>query len=490
MRQHIIMKIKLWISVLFASVLAVSCDDTTGTLGGSLIDNLDNLEITTDTFSIETKSIVADSVLSRNITGYLGKVRDPETGAYLSSDFMTQFYSVEGFTFPDKDSIRSRVDGEVIADSCVISLYYQDFYGDSLSAMKLSAYELDKPVPMDGMYYSNFDPEKEGYLRNGGFSINKMYTLTDRNVSLSKRSESDYISNISIRLDKEYTDKDGKTYNNFGTYILRKYYESPSDFKNAYTFINKVVPGFYFKTKGGLGSMVYVYLSQLNVYFRYAYSGTVTSNSETRDTLYVGTGVAAFPGTEEVLQTSRIDNDKNTISQLAADNTCTYIKSPAGIFTEMTLPVDDILRNHENDSINSAKVVLTRMNSKCLNGDYTLDAAQTLLMIPKSELYSFFEQSKVADYKTSYTASFNSTYNTYTFNNIGSLIKTLGRNSDRSNPDWNKVVIVPVTVTVNSSTSEMTRVTHDMSMTSVRLVGGSENPYSPLKISVIYSKFK
>ncbi len=485
------MKTTIWVSTLFASVLAVSCDDTTGTIGGSLIDNLDHLEITTDTFSVETRSIVSDSVLSRNVTGYLGKVRDPETGAYLTSDFMTQFYSIEDFSLPTQDSIKSRIDGEVVADSCEIRLYYQDFYGDSLSTMKLAAYELDKPMSEDEMYYSNFDPEKEGYVRRDGFSINKMYTLADKNVALSKRNESDYIPNISIRLDKEYTDKEGKKYNNFGTYILRKYYENPADFKNAYTFINNVVPGFYFKTKGGLGSMAYIYLSQLNVYFRHAYKSTITTSSgESKDTLYVGAGVAAFPGTEEVLQTSRIDNDKSAISQMVADNSCTYIKSPAGIFTEMTLPVDEILRSHENDTINSAKVVLTRMNSNGLNSNFTLDAAQTLLMIPKGEIHSFFELGKVADYKTSFIASFNSAYNTYTFNNIGSLIKYLGKNADRSTPDWNKVVIVPVTVTVNSTTGELTKVAHDMSMTSTRLVGGSQNPYSPLKISVIYSKFK
>ena len=483
-------EIKIWISVLFASILAVSCDDTTDTIGGSLIDDLDHLEITTDTFTVETRSIVADSVLSRNVTGYLGKVRDPETGAYLSSDFMTQFFSIENLTLPAKDSIRSRVDGEIVADSCEITLYYQDFYGDSLSTMKLTACELDKPVPADEKYYSNFDPEKEGYLRKGGYSIDKMYTLADMNISSDNRSSSGYVSNICIRLDKEYTDKDGKTYNNFGTYILRKYYESPSLFKNAYTFINNVLPGFYFKTKGGLGSMAYVYLSQLDVYYQYAYSGTVTSDGETKDTLYIGTKTTSFPGTEEVLQTSRIENDKSCIAKMAADNSCTYIKSPAGIFTEMTLPVDDILRSHEKDSINSAKVVLTRMNTTGKNDDYALDAAQTLLMIPKSDIYSFFEQNKVADYKTSFIAYFNSTYNTYTFNNIGSLVKYLDNNADRSNPDWNKVVVIPVTVTLNSSTNEITKVTHDMSMTSVRLVGGSQNSYSPLKISVIYSKFK
>lgn len=484
------MKLKLWASVMLASLIFVSCDDTTGDIGSSLIDNMDHLEVTTDTFTVSTRSIVADSVLSKNVTGYLGKVRDPETGAYLSSDFMTQFYTFEDFNLPKKDSIRSLKDGEVVADSCEIRLYYQNYYGDSLATMKLAAYELSKPMPESAKYYSNFDPQKEGYVRNGGMTVNKMYTLADKNVDLKKRNESDYIPNICIRLDKEYTDKDGKKYNNFGTYILRKYYENPKNFKDAYTFIHNVVPGFYFKTKSGLGAMAYVYLSQLNVYFRHSYKGTVTTNGAEKDTLYTGTGMAAFPGTEEVLQTSHVENDKGTINTLASNDSCTYIKSPAGIFTEMTLPVDEIVNNHENDTINSAKVVLTRINNANHDNEYTLGIPQTLLMIPRSELYSFFEQNKVADYKTSFLAAFNSSSNTYSFNNIGSLIKHLSKNADRSKNDWNKVVIIPVTTTTNSQTGELTNVTHDMSMTSTRLVGGSKNPYGDIKISVIYSKFK
>lgn len=475
---------------MLASLIFVSCDDTTGDIGSSLIDNMDHLEVTTDTFTVSTRSIVADSVLSKNVTGYLGKVRDPETGAYLSSDFMTQFYTFEDFNLPKKDSIRSLKDGEVVADSCEIRLYYQNYYGDSLATMKLAAYELSKPMPESAKYYSNFDPQKEGYVRNGGMTVNKMYTLADKNVDLKKRNESDYIPNICIRLDKEYTDKDGKKYNNFGTYILRKYYENPKNFKDAYTFIHNVVPGFYFKTKSGLGAMAYVYLSQLNVYFRHSYKGTVTTDGAEKDTLYTGTGMAAFPGTEEVLQTSHVENDKGTINTLASNDSCTYIKSPAGIFTEMTLPVDEIVNNHENDTINSAKVVLTRINNANHDNEYTLGIPQTLLMIPRSELYSFFEQNKVADYKTSFLAAFNSSSNTYSFNNIGSLIKHLSKNADRSKNDWNKVVIIPVTTTTNSQTGELTNVTHDMSMTSTRLVGGSKNPYGDIKISVIYSKFK
>lgn len=481
------MSIKYLASLALASFFFISCDDNTENIGSSLTDNVDKLHITADTFTVTTQSIVADSVLSRNVTGYIGKIRDPETGAYLTSSFMTQFYSPENFAFPEKDSIKSLdANGEIMADSCDIRLYYNGFYGDSLATMKMAAYELTKPVEEQKHFYSNFNPEKD-YLLGNAKKTNKVYTLTDLNVDASERSESSYMPSIRITLDK-----------NLGTKILRAYYEDPTIFKNAYTFIHKLVPGFYFKSTSGIGSMAYISLSQLNVYFRH--KTTTTKNDVKSDTII--TSIAAFPGTEEVLQTTDIENDKAVIKRLASDNTCTYIKSPAGIFTEMTIPAAEIVEkqyigedgktySHKNDTINSAKVVLTRINN-AQDSKYSLGIPQTLLMLPKADMYSFFENNKIADYKTSFLATYNSSSNTYTFNNIGSLVKHIYDAGDRSDPDWDKVVIIPVTTTyttVNQNTV-LISVTHDMSMTSTRLVGGENSKFGDIKMSVIYSRFK
>ena len=231
--------------------------------------------------------------------------------------------------------------------------------------------------------------------------------------------------------------------------------------------------------------MAYVYVSQLNVYFRYI----------SEDSIYNGT--SSFSGTEEVLQTTNISNDTKVINNLIAYNTCTYIKSPAGIFTEMTLPVEQIFTGHENDTLNTAKVVLTRMNNKEQN-HYNFDIPGSLLMIQKDSLRSFFENAKVADSKTSFITTYSSTYNTYTFSNISGLVTSLNNikakglatdpNWVSKHPEWNKVVIVPVTTTYNSS-NELTKVVHNMALTSTKLVGGTENSGDPIKISVIYSKF-
>lgn len=470
---------------IMSCITIASCDDTTDSIGNSLTDNMDMLKVTTDTFNVATRSIVADSVLSRSTTGYLGKIRDIETGNYITGDFMAQFSTLENYKLPEKDSIVSLQDGEVIADSCSIRLFYTDYYGDSLATMNITAYEMNEPMKEGVKYYSNFDPIAEGLIRNDGMKVNKTYTLTDLSISDEDRAdESSYTPNIKINLNKPYTDKNGVTYNNYGTYIMRMYYEDPDRFKNSYNFIHEVCPGFYFKTNDGIGSMAYITVSQLNIYFRYL-----------NDSTYVGT--TSFSATEEVLQTTNISNDKQNIVDLANDNTCTYLKTPAGIFTEITLPVDEITENHSNDTINTAKISLTRINNNT-HDEYSLSAPSTLLMIPKDSLYTFFENGDNVDYKKSFIATYSSSTNQYTFNNISGMItymadikkKGLAENSNWLNehPDWNRVVVIPVSVTTNSS-SQIVKIVHDMSLTSTKLVGGSENPYEPIKINVIYSKF-
>lgn len=488
------------IALLFAALAFVACDDNTDTIGQSLIDNLDNLVVSTDTFNISTRSILADSVLCRNTTGYLGMVRDPETGTYVKSNFMTQFHTLENYEFPEASRITSRYNGEIAADSATINLYYSSFYGDSLTPMRISVNEMSVPMVEAKDYYSNFDPMKEGLVRKDGIAINKVYTLSDRTKSDSARHQTNYNARITVKLDQPYTDKNGKKYSNYGSYVMQKYYEDPTYFKNSIRFINNVVPGFYFQSTGGMGSMAYIYNSQLNLYFHFLDKDTIAQ------------GMASFAGTEEVLLASNVENDNERLKQLVDDNTCTYLKTPAGIFTEVTLPVDEIYAGHDNDSINSAKIIFTRIND-ATDSKYNFPIPQNLLMVPKDSLQNFFASNQIANNRTSYMATYSSTYNRYTFSNISGLIKNMRqlKLAGKASADWNKVVLVPVStvsytasssntssyyyyyyygVSTTQASSEITQVSNDMSLSSTRLVGGQQSAHGTPTISVVYSKFK
>ena len=160
--------------------------------------------------------------------------------------------------------------------------------------------------------------------------------------------------------------------------------------------------------------------------------------------------------------------------------------------TEVTLPVDDIKRGHENDTIASAKVIFRSMNEISDYSDLLLQEPKHLLMIERDSLYSFFENRQLPNNITSYLATYSSSKNSYTFNNISGLVNHMYANRNK-NVNWNKAVLIPVQITTTSSSSSsssstVASVSNEMKVTSVRLVGGSNNRHEPVRISVVYSK--
>jgi len=489
------MKTRLLAGIAMLTLAISSCDEDTMTMGNSLTGEADKFTIFTDTFDVGTRSIIADSVLARSSMSYLGCIRDPETGSYITCDYATQFHLLEkevSVLFPEESTISGRDSNNlVIADSCFIKIVLNGYQGDSLAAMKLQLTELSHPIKENRMYYSNFNPEAEGYLRSDGICQDKMYSISNLLVSDSLRyvhRQGGYFEDILIPLNKPYTDQQGNTYNNYGTYILRKYYEHPEYFKNSINFTHLVCPGFFIKSLDGNGVMSEIYSTHLQIYLH-------KKDESTGNTLV---GLTSFSSSEEVLQTTSISNDKATIQKLVADNSCTYLKTPAGIFTEVELPVEDIKMGrygdgeHLNDTITSARIVFQRMREFNDDSDYVLEEPTNLLMIERDSLYSFFEDRQLPNNTTSFLATYSSSDNTYTFNNISTLVNDMWSKRNTTT-NWNKCVLIPVVITTVGSTAYNTSATvagvnNAMDITSIRLVGGSENQHAPVRISVIYNK--
>ncbi len=478
---------KLIMAGIAMSTIAISsCSEDTTEMGNSLTNNVDQFIISADTFYISTRSIVADSVLSRSTYSYLGRMKDPETGSYVTADYTTQLALLEDESyFIDKSYLISLDENQQpIADSCFINILINSYMGDSLAAMKLEMDELAKPLKENVQYYTNFNPVKAGYIREDGIHKKKMYSISDLTLSDSirrLRQNGSFYETIKIPLNDPYTSQEGITYKNYGTYIMRMYYEHPEYFKNSQTFIQKVCPGFYFKTTDGLGVMAEVVRTQLEIDYRLKIDTLLILESET------------FNGTEEVLQTSHFSSNETNIKRLAANETCTYLKAPEGIFTEITMPVEDIKKGHENDTIASAKVIFRRMNDISDLSDEVLQEPSNLLLIERDSLYSFFETRSLPNNKTSFLATYSSSSNSYTFSNISGMINHMyGLRGKTLN--WNKAVLVPVQVTTttssSSSSSTVTAVNNELRMTSVRLVGGSQNQHEPVRISIIYNQSK
>ena len=481
------MKILRLLTVLVIAALTfAACDDTTEGIGGSITNKIDNINISDSAFNVTTKSIVADSVLSRNNTGLIGKMKDPETGNYVKGDYMTQLSVLPTFSVDTLDYIKQANNGSIEADSCYLLVSYNASYGDTIAPMKVTAYEMTKPMAEDKEYYSNYDAFKD---KEGWVSENNQHWSS--NYNLSNTSD---VKNFKIYLNKEYK-KDGKTYKNYGSYILQTYEKHPEYFKTNFKFLHNVCPGFYIKNVGGTGNMAKIWNTELIFYW-------TRHKTINKDSTAVSIGYNRFDGTEEVLQLNKIENDTENLKKLASKDQekCTYLKSPAGIFTEVTLPIEEIMKGHEKDTLNTATISFPRLNNDNEDNPYNFATPSTILMVQKDSLQSFFEKSKLADNRTSYTASYSSTgsyKNAYTFQNIANLVSAMYKNKGKGE-NWNKVVLVPVNVitTTQGYTTVISKINHDMSLASTRLKRGiittdsNGKETSPIQIKVIYSKFK
>ncbi len=490
------MKILRLLTVLVIAALTfAACDDTTEGIGGSITNKIDNINISNSAFNVTTKSIVAGSVLSRNNTGLIGKMKDPETGNYVKGDYMTQLSVLPTFSVDTLDYIKQANGGSIEADSCYLLVSYNASYGDTIAPMKVTAYEMTKPMAEDQEYYSDYDAFK---AEAGWVSENNPHWSS--NYNLSNTSD---VKNFKIYLNKKY-EKDGKTYKNYGSYIMQTYAEHPEYFKTNFKFLHNVCPGFYIKNVGGTGNMAKIWNTELIFYW-------TRHKTINKDSTAVSIGYNRFDGTEEVLQLNKIENDTENLKKLASKDQekCTYLKSPAGIFTEVTLPIKDIMKGHEKDTLNTATISFPRLNNDNEDNPYNFATPSTILMVQKDSLQSFFEKSKLADSRTSYTASYSSTgtyKNAYTFQNIANLVSAMYKNKGKGE-NWNKVVLVPVNVitTTQGYTTVISKINHDMSLASTRLIVGTDDPdkdyttdektgkkvaSGPIRIKVIYSKFK
>ncbi len=482
--------------IALASIFA-SCDDNTDELGYSITNPTDRMVIDYGTFNVNSETVKLDNIISRSSTGNIGKIKDSETGSYITCNFLGQVYSMESNTFPQKDSL-ILTNGEIIADSCKLYVYYTTYTGDSTVSMKCKFQELAKPLSESETYNVDFKPTYEnGYLRKNGMTSSTVYSLVDNSID-DKTRQSNHYKNFNILLNNEYTDVNGKKYNNYGTYILNKYYEpgGSKNFKNSYSFIHNICPGFYLEHTGGIGCMANISYTKLIVYIRFLENKSICN------------GQLVFGGTEEVLQKTNISQDQEIIDKMKDDESHTYLKTPAGLYTQITIPVDSVFKGHDSDTLNTANMFISRENNTQATSSYTLPIPQKVILLPTDSVENFFANQKVADNRSSYTTSYSSATNGYTFSNISSMMRmmkdaktkymathqgTTDEQFETLFPNWNKAVIIPVTISyiTDPYTKEetVTRVTHNMSITSTKLVGGKDNP-DAIKINCIYSKFK
>lgn len=464
------MRIK-YLFALLLSALLYSCDDSTYGIGDSTISSEDPIPAGEAKYKVSTKSILADSIFARTSTAYLGKYTDPTFGEF-TADFIAQFNCTDNFEFPENINEIKKLE---------LSLYYTNFFGDSLNSMVLQVDTLDTIIPEKELstFYTSVDPELyynpnsapiayKAYAAKGLSAVDTIYTYTDVYGTTTEEN----ICWHNVTLPKA-----------LGEHMYNKYTEDKNNYKDAEAFIKNVLKGLYVHCTNGDGTILYIDDMELILYYDYF----IESSSGKMDSLVSNSSV--FAATKEVIQANRFQNSDRLKELVENTKDCTYLKTPAGIFTEATLPIDRIALTHQNDTLNSASITFTRYNEK-EESDYQMSIPQYLLMVRKCDMYSFFEDNELYDNKTSFLAEYVSSgenANTYTFPNVAPLLSYCmnEKRNGTADEDWDKVVLIPVKVDIDSNGSIIS-IRSDLDMGSARLMGGEKDK---LTMQILYTTF-
>ncbi len=522
------MKAKKLGILLLSALAAMGCDDNTGTLGLDMLPTSDELSAHVTTFDVVTRSVKAENIYSKTDIGYIGKFTDPDFGYYESS-FLSELNCTDHFVFPEvyhENESGTQGTGEIAKDSVTdirLVLFYSSWFGDSLNACRMSAYELNDEwleARTNAANYRYTDLDFSKYYDEKDLLGRKAYTAYDASIPDSLRNSTDSYGNplytpyVSFQLD-----------NALGNRILqlnRAYERGENDyFDNADKFTNHIFKGVYIKNDYGDGTILYIdqVAMQLQFLLHVTDSDTglklkkkVTDDEGVAgsDSVYYG-WQTFFASTKEIVQANRFANSEK-IDEKLKETGWTYLKSPAGIFTEATLPYDEIYERLAGDTLNSVKLTFTNYNQKN-NYDYAMSAPGNVLLVRKGKVKEFFEDNQLADNITSYTVTHNNvSTNQYTFSNIARLVTTCineknaakeaaGSSWDEAeweaeHPDWDKVWLIPVTVTYDSSSSsaKIISIQNDLRPGYAKLQGGPETNAdgevkNPLKLEVTYTTF-
>lgn len=518
-----------YIGILSLALLSIfGCDDNTGTLGMGMLPDSDGLSAHTASFDVTTYSVEAEQVFSKTSTGYIGRFTDPDFGYYESS-FLSELNCTDDYIFPAvyKESADGTSGTGMMAGDTVVSvslvLYYKSWFGDSLNACRMSVYELNDEwlndrKTADNYRYTDFDITK--YYDPNKLLGRKAYSAYDATIPDSVRNATDSYGNsiyypyVAFRLDKEQ-------YGNRILKLNREYQEGKNDyFKNAENFINKVFKGIYAKSDYGDGTILYIDRVDLQMQFRFHYVDEETglalkkkSDDENgkagEDSLYYSTATV-FASTKEVVQANKFTNS-DKLKERLKETDWTYIKSPAGIFTEAVLPYDEIYKELANDTLNAVKLTFTNYHQND-NYEFSMSAPDNVLLIRKSDYKKFFTENQLPDNITSYTVAHNNiATNQYTFSNIARLVtscigikntakaeaqKEAGSNWNEAeweakwtaeNPDWDKVWLIPVSASYDTNKTTLIGIQNDLKPSYAKLKGGTTG--DKLKLEVTYTTF-
>ncbi len=452
--------------ITFVVIFTISCNDTLDQLGFSIQPTQDRLIVGIDTLMLQARTVQIDSIYGKTSYPILGEYTDPIFGS-IKSDYIAEFYLPKDMEFKD---------GAVI-DSVRVEVAYTTMMGDSISPMRLSVYEVIESLKGTDDY-TNVDPAMFADMAAPiGEQIFTGKNSTSRKVSYTAEDFStvsylEYYINVKIP-------------NSIGENFLDEYKKVGHGKLSDTDNFREYFPGLYFTTSFGNSTILSADMTSLLVYYHYLDEKGSSTGQDT-----VRTDVFELNNTPEVRQLNHIKSINNEL--LNDNSSVTYIKSPAGVNTEIKFPISEIHENLKSKALSLVNFTVYALPNTLDNEMVKLSPPDYLLLINKDSLSGFFENRKIIDNVTSFLSDkFDASSYSYNFNNISSMINYYNHVNDGEPYDLD-YYFIPVNATYTTvqqnltSQQVLTKIQNLMWPTAAII----DNGETSLQLELIFSNIK
>nr|WP_314783080.1 DUF4270 domain-containing protein [uncultured Porphyromonas sp.] len=436
-------------AVAMGAFVFAACNDNASKVGFTTQPKDEVLTAKADTFLLSAQTVEVPSIYSRSTYSLLGQLSDPLFGD-LRSSYVTRLRHAPGFKFAHEP------EGKKI-DSAFVEISYSSWAGDSTLWAKASIYEVTKPLP-DSHYSGDIRSYLQGAKHLGSGSYK------------AENKTGDHF--IYIPVDKA---------------IGQRFYDAsvqhPEYFESQKAFEENLLRGIYVESSTGSGCMLSVYSTALLIYYTYTVNGKTADGKA--DSVIHRRASYRFANTNQLYLSQQFDH-ANRDELLKPNSKYSFITSPLGLATELTLTKEDLNRVVRSGwspktkrLFNEAK--LTLPVDIPADGRTVLQPPKYLLLLPADSVKTFFEtgQSHLTQPDVAFLSSeYSILSREYNFSNISKLITQHIENhkSETSSSIEIKqplrLLLVPVSLEggkSGSSSSSVTGVAHYLFPSGVRI---------------------
>lgn len=454
---------KYFIYVIIALTAILASCKNDDSVGITIQPQEDEIIVASDTFIIESENYYVPAISAQADSMILGEFYSAKYGT-TKAELLLQIAPPIDYKFPEEKY-------KPTPDSLILMMYYNSWMGSSYAPLEFSIYEINKQtIDYNTQYLSNLN----------------IADFTDSTILMGKRLMTSIDLSRADSLNEDTAVTPYVKYK-FDQVQLERFFNMPQEvYQSEDAFLDEF-KGLYITTRYGSSTMICFNEITMHLYYHYTYQ------KNGKDTI-VNTTII-YPSNKEVRQLNKFTHPN--IEQIAiCDDSINYIKSTAGIYPKIRIPIGEMSKKiystigNKQLNINAAEIIIE--NIEYDKSDVYMSKPYYLLALTTEQFDDFIKYNTIptATDTTAVIANYSHLTDSYKLDLAYFITKYL-RNKTVEDNDAIEMILMPVIVETASASIGTTSVTAIKPLTQLAAttIRSGKNEKSPMRIKILYNGF-